>query len=144
MMSTACTCSRAIVYSIALCRSLTLYDSSVGTNNKRQSFVAVLCNVSKLSSRNPSASLSPLASQAVTQRSCELRLRLRLGVSNLYVWEYHVSIGNVIDSLRDHHRADLRVHLLPVRANTAHYCSVDREYHFLTGKDAYGAICSLS
>ena len=128
---------------MAQCRSLTLYHSSVGTNNKRRSFVAVLFATCPSHRRGTPAPPSPLASQAVTDRSCELRLRLTLGVSNPYIWEYHVSKGNVIDSPRDRHRADLRARLLPVRANAARYRSVDREYHLLTGKDAYGSISCL-
>ena len=54
-----------------------------------------------------------------------------------------MSKGNVIDSPRDRHRADLRVRLLPVRANAARY-RVDREYHLSTGKDAYGSISCLN
>ena len=39
---------------------------------------------------------------------------LMMGVSNPYVWEYHVCLGNVIVSTRDRRQADLRVRLLPV------------------------------
>ena len=62
------------------------------------------------------------------------QLRLMIGVSNHYVWEYHVRLGNVIISTWDCHQADLRVRSLPDWAHTAGYSSINQEYYLLTSK----------
>ena len=69
-----------------------------------------ICNTRKPMSRNPRASLTRYP---MSHTDCvivqQLLLRLRMGVSNLYVWEYHVCLGNVIVSTLDCRQADLRV-----------------------------------
>ena len=135
-----------VVYRGTCSRALALWTLALAPTANNQvismpSLQHVQASVEELQRLSHQVSHDPICDIPIVQR---LLLWLMMGVPNLYVWEYHVCLGNVIVSTQDRRQADLRVRLPPVWANAAEFCSVDREYHLLTGKDAQGAIAVLT